>query len=195
MHFGHGHTRSQLIQDQASLGIDSGWVFGDDLITQPRLWLQSVRLENYNQPLEKGLVPNKSPMTAMQAYLLATRHGGLALRRKDIGVLKVGAKADIVIFRGDSPNMIGWEDPVAAIVLHANVGDVEHVLVEGEFRKWDGDLILKTGTWEELSANFKETAARIQKTNEVPPPLPETFFGQGKFGDVEVVEASALRNV
>ncbi len=190
MHFGHGHTKSQLIQDQASLGIDSGWAFGGDLITQARIWLQSCRLENFNKTLEAGLVPKNNPMTALQAFLLATRHGGLALRRKDIGVLNVGAKADVVVFNGDSPNMVGWQDPIAAVILHANVGDIEHVLVDGQFRKRDGKLILKTSTWEDISAKFKETAARIQKPIQHPPPLPDKFFGMGDFGDVENIETS-----
>ena len=74
-------------------------------------------------------------MSVNQAFLLATRNGGLALKRPDLGVIAPGAKADIVVFKGDSPNMIGWVDPVAAVILHSNVGDVEHVLVNGQFKK------------------------------------------------------------
>jgi cytosine/adenosine deaminase-related metal-dependent hydrolase len=36
-------------------------------------------------------------MTAEAAFLLATRHGGLALRRDDLSVISEGAKADLVI--------------------------------------------------------------------------------------------------
>lgn len=71
-------------------------------------------------------------MSVNQAFLLATRNGGLALRREDVGVVKVGAVADIVVFNGGSPNMLGWADPVAAIILHSNVGDVRDVMVGRE---------------------------------------------------------------
>lgn len=194
MHFGHGHTTSKLVQDQASLGIDSSWAFGGDLITQARLWLQSCRHEYFNKTLEAGLIPQNTPMTVLQAFLLATRHGGLALRRNDIGVLNVGSKADVVIFNGDSPNMIGWEDPVAAVVLHANVGDIEHVIVDGQFRKRDGKLVLKTDNWENISARFKETAARIKKPSMNPPPLPAKFFGKADFGKVETIDTSSRKS-
>lgn len=78
---------------------------------------------------------------------MATRQGGRALRRGDVGVIKVGAKADLAVFNGDSPNMLGWSDPIAAVVLHANPGGVEHVLVDGEFRKRDFKLVDKVLAW------------------------------------------------
>ncbi len=39
-------------------------------------------------------------MSVDQAFLLATRHGGLALRRDDLGVITPGAKADLTIWDG-----------------------------------------------------------------------------------------------
>jgi cytosine/adenosine deaminase-related metal-dependent hydrolase len=57
--------------------------------------------------LDGWKIPSNNPMTANQAFLLATRNGGLALRRGDLGVIKVGAKADLVVFDGLSPNMLG----------------------------------------------------------------------------------------
>ena len=42
----------------------------------------------------------------------------MALRRDDLGVIVPGAKADIAMFCGDSPNVIGSEDPVVAVILH-----------------------------------------------------------------------------
>ena len=185
MHYGHGQQTSRLVQDQASLGVDTNWTFAGDILTQSRLWLQSVRNVSYNNTLDKGLIPRENPMPVEEAFLLATRQGGRAVRRDDIGVLKVGAKADIVVFDGNSPNMVGWIDPVAAVVLHANVGDIEHVLVGGEFRKRDRKLVLKKGDWAEFSESFAATARRIQQENRTVPSLPETFFGIGQWGDVE----------
>ncbi|KAI9881884.1 MAG: hypothetical protein M1823_006404, partial [Watsoniomyces obsoletus] len=125
MHYGHGQVASRNCQDRASLGIDTAWTFSGDILTQARIWLQSNRQGRFEKVLSEGDLPKNTPMTAEQAFLLATRQGGLALRKNDIGVLKEGAKADVVIFNGDSPGMLGWSDPVAAVVLHANVGDIE----------------------------------------------------------------------
>jgi cytosine/adenosine deaminase-related metal-dependent hydrolase len=187
MHFGHGQQTSRLVQDQASLGIDTNWTFSGDLLTQTRLWLQSVRNVSYNNILDTGKLPRQNPMSVDDAFLLATRQGARALRREDLGVLKVGAKADIACFDGTSPNMSGSTNPVAAVVLHANVGDIKHVLVGGEFRKRDGQLLLKEGDWPLFQKKFANIAKRIQHENRKPQPLPDKFFGVGEFGDVEVM--------
>lgn len=111
-------------------------------------------------------------MSVTDAFLLATRQGGQALHRNDIGVIRVGAKADIVCFDGESPNMVGWTNAVAAVLLHSNIGDIKHVLVDGQFRKRDGHLLTKVKTWEDLRKNFAEAARRIQAENASPPPIP-----------------------
>ncbi|THV04584.1 Metallo-dependent hydrolase [Dendrothele bispora CBS 962.96] len=146
MHYGHTHPHSFLIQDQASLGIDTHFTFSADMVTQARLWLQSTRLFLFSQVLVQDWeIPQSNPMSVNQVFHLITRSGALALRRNDLGVLVEGAKADIVLFDGDSPNMLGWEDPVAAIILHSNVGDVTDVMVDGEWRKREGELVAKEG--------------------------------------------------
>jgi cytosine/adenosine deaminase-related metal-dependent hydrolase len=60
----------------------------------------------YRKVLDRWQVPDSCPMSVNQAFLLATRNGGLALKRPDLGVIAPGAKADIVVFKGDYPNMI-----------------------------------------------------------------------------------------
>ena len=146
--------------------------------------------------LEGWEVPNKCPMSTVQAFLMATRHGGLALRRPDVGVLSVGAKADLLVWRGDRPNMAGWTDPVAAVVLHANIGDIEHVLIDGRWRKRDGELVLKAGVERaEVQGRFGESAKRLQEIWERTP-LPELrgeFFGMSKYREPERVEFSRTR--
>jgi cytosine/adenosine deaminase-related metal-dependent hydrolase len=116
---------------------------------------------------------------------MATRQGGLALKRPDIGVLQVGAKADILVFNGDSPNMLGWSDAVAAVMLHANPADIEHVLVDGEFRKRDFKLLNVGCDWDQVKERFLEAARRIQPLVATPPAMPEKVFGVGELGSVE----------
>ena len=132
MHYGHTNPHSHLIQDQCALGVDTHFTFSTDILTQARIWLQSARCRMYNSVLDTWRIPRNNPMSVNQAFLLATRHGALALRRPDLGVLATGAKADLVVWNGRSPSLLGWTDPVAAIILHANVGDIDHVLVDGQ---------------------------------------------------------------
>lgn len=185
-HHGHGQKTGRLVTDHASLGCDGNWTYSGDILGQARLWLQTVRHTNYLRTLDKGVLPTQHPMTVEQGFLLATRQGGRALRRDDVGVLKVGAKADVVVWNGASPNMLGWRDPIAAILLHANVGDVQHVLVNGEWRKRDFKLILagKFG-WKEVKEKYLEAAKRVQNQVAMPPQVPENWFGKD-LGPVEV---------
>ena len=74
-------------------------------------------------------------MSANQAFYLATRAGGLALCKPDLGIIAPGTKADLVVWNGTSSWLIGWVDPVAAVILHVSVGDIDHVLANGRFVK------------------------------------------------------------
>ncbi|RKK66106.1 hypothetical protein BFJ69_g15694 [Fusarium oxysporum] len=178
MHYGQSHPRSHLIQDQGSLGVDTHFAFSIDILTQARLWLQKTRSLLYTPVVDQQWkLPKNSPMSADQAFLLATRNGGLALRRPDLGVLAPGAKADLIVWNSDSPGMLGWVDPVAAVILHANVGDIQHVLVDGKFVK--RDFRLTVPDYNEVQKRFLKSARRIQSwyAEQPGPTIPEEMGG------------------
>ncbi|KAI0096013.1 amidohydrolase [Nemania sp. FL0031] len=161
MHYGHTHPSSHLIMDQGSLGVDTHFTFSTDILTQARIWLQRVREHLYGATvIDRWQIPNGNPMSVNQAFLLATRNGGLALGRDDLGIIAVDAVADIVVWDGRSPALLGWSDPIAAVILHASVGDIEHVLVNGEFVKRDRKLVVKD--YSEVQDRFLDAAKRIQ---------------------------------
>lgn len=187
LHYGHGHKTSKLVLDQASLGVDTNFTFSGDMLAQTRLFLQHTRGEQYATTLDAGKIPQNCPFDVEEAFLLVTRHGGLAVRREDVGVLREGAKADIVVVDGESPNMLGWTNAVAALVLHANVGDIEHVLVDGEFRKRDRKLVLKKGDWGDISKRFASTARRIQEEHKAGRPSLEGEVMGMELGKVETI--------
>mgnify|MGYP001940324670 CR=1 FL=1 len=124
------------------------------------MWLQNIRKFFYREVIDRRHIPAENPMSVTQAFLLATRNGALALRRSDIGVLAPGAKADLLVWNGRAPSLLGWTDPVAAIMLHANVGDIKHVMVNGEFRKRDWKITVLE--YETLQDRFLQSARRIQ---------------------------------
>jgi cytosine/adenosine deaminase-related metal-dependent hydrolase len=196
-HYGHDNRYSHEIQDQAAFGVDTPFAFSPDILTQSRMWLQRVRDTRYRRVLDGWEIPNKCPMSTDQAFLMATRHGGLALRRPDIGVLSPGAKADLLVFRCDRPNMLGWTDPVAAVMLHANIADIEHVMIDGRWKKRDGQLVLKQGSLVEVQKRFRASAERLQKILEgIPPPeLQGRFFGMSKYKNPESVEFPQKRDI
>ncbi|RAH55930.1 amidohydrolase family protein [Aspergillus piperis CBS 112811] len=160
MHYGHDHPYNHLVQDQAALGVDTHFTYSSDILTQARIWLQSARVTFYRWVLNNWNIPANNPMSVNQAFLLATQRGGLALRRPDLGVIAQGAKADVLVWNGNSPGMLGWDDPVAAVVLHANAGDIKHVLVGGSFQKRDGAIV--ASGYPALRERFLTTAKKIQ---------------------------------
>lgn len=152
--------------DRSALAVDAHFTFSADIVTQARIWLQSVRRLLFSKAVTDWKIPRNNAMSVNQAFLLATRNGAQALHRSDIGVLKVGAKADIVVFDGDAINLIGWRDPVAAIVLHSNPGNVEHVLVDGQFRKRDFTLVFPpevSRNLDDATERFLNSADRLQR--------------------------------
>jgi len=177
MHYGHTHPRSHLFLDHAALGVDTHCTFSADMLTQARLWLQATRRLQYEHVVARWRVPANSPMSANQAFLLATRNGGLALRRPDVGVLAVGAKADLVVWDGSSPSMLGWNDPVAAVVLHASVADVEAVLVDGKWKKRGFRIV--DDEYGDIKKRFLASKERVQRRLLARPYVPagEEFGG------------------
>jgi cytosine/adenosine deaminase-related metal-dependent hydrolase len=131
-----------------------------DILTQARIWLQTVRSRRYTDVLERWKLPGSNPMSVSQTILLATRNGALALRRDDLGGIAVGAKAGLLMWDGTSPSMLGWLDPVAAVILHASVGDIEAVLVDGQWMKRGGKLVAPG--YAEARSRILQTSKRLQ---------------------------------
>ncbi|KAG7105676.1 5-methylthioadenosine/S-adenosylhomocysteine deaminase 1 like protein [Verticillium longisporum] len=178
LHYGHLHPTSHLLLDQASLGVDTHFTFSTDILTQARLWLQRVRAIFYAQGLDAWKIPVNNPMSASQAFMLATAGGARALRRRDLGVLAPGAKADVVLWDGAGPALLGWDDPVAAVMLHASVADIDTVVVNGVVKKRAGRLVVDG--YDSLKTRFLASARRIQRVlKDTPLPAPTGAFMSG----------------
>ncbi|KAL2213366.1 amidohydrolase [Sarocladium strictum] len=190
MHYGHTHPHSYLVQDQSALGVDTHFTFSTDILTQARIWLQSTRYRLFSQVVENWKIPRNTPETVNQAFLLATRNGGLALRRHDLGVLNKGAKADLIVWNArESPALLGWNDPVAAVMLHASVGDIFDVMVDGKFVKREGKLVVDG--YGKVRERFLASAKRLQDLwakKDYPVLEGQWFAGGSEFGDTLKVD-------
>ncbi|KAF9128239.1 hypothetical protein BGX30_014409 [Mortierella sp. GBA39] len=160
-HYTHGQLFTSALLEQSALGIDTSYTFSSDILTQMRLQLQSTRSVGANVAHFNFRFANNTAMTVDQVFLLGTRNGGLALRRPDIGVIKKGAKADVVVFNTDNTAASAFYDPVATVVLHSHVGNIEHVIVDGKWVKRDYKLVGLD--WKTTKAAFKKSARKVQK--------------------------------
>ena len=147
-----------------------------------RLALQSSRGAYNEQFLKQGKTPSKVSASVAQAFNLGTILGARAAGLEaQTGSLEVGKWADVIVLEGTSPAMLcaARHDPVAAVVMHSSVKDVETVIVGGEIRKeagklravsveakvagWgSGDERVDVG-WEEVVREVLESRERIEE--------------------------------
>jgi cytosine/adenosine deaminase-related metal-dependent hydrolase len=95
-----------------------------------------------------------------ELFHAATVGGAKALRRDDIGRLKVGAKADIVLVDLDHPLMQPARDPLRSLISSAGSRPIRHVVVDGRFVVRDRRL--ETLEYQEALAEL----GQIAKINE-----------------------------
>ncbi|KAL2800880.1 hypothetical protein BJX66DRAFT_290344 [Aspergillus keveii] len=127
----------------ASIGIDCHASNSADILSQLRLGMQHARGAENAAVVARGEYPRVS-IKLEEVFNLGTIQGARAVCMEgDIGSIEVGKFADIVVFDASSPNMVcaAQEDPLAAVLLHANVGDIEMVIVDGVVRKEGGRLV------------------------------------------------------
>lgn len=118
------------VKDMRSLGIDVGLGTDGpssgntlDLFTQFRLFA-SFQKTKYH---DRGLFPAKDIVE------LGTVGGARVLgAEKEIGSLKVGKRADLVLLETDSVNMFPMYNPYSMLVYSANASNVDSVWVDGE---------------------------------------------------------------
>lgn len=124
-----------------SFSIDVVTTVPGDMFTQMRSAFGSERgrvMETAYEPNEQ--VP-KDCLTAEQMLRAATIDGAYVAGVEDrTGSVTPGKQADLVILDAQAINVAPVIDPVAAVVLCADVSNVDTVLVAGEFRKRDGKL-------------------------------------------------------
>ena len=109
--------------------------------------------------LHKLNTADPTALPAYQALEMATRHGARALGLEDkVGQIKVGLKADLILFDFDRPHLWPPHNPVSHLIYSARACDVRTVLV-------DGKPLLIDGVLQNLdqAAIMKEAKERIER--------------------------------
>lgn len=145
LQMGHGNPIAfqDAWHDISSLGVDCHSNNSSDMVSQMRLGLQSERGRRNEDLIRNGKSRRSLDLSVQDAFRLGTIQGARAIHMEDkLGSIEVGKLADLVIFDGTSPGMIcaAQQDPVAAIVLHSSIRDIDSVIVDGMVRKDKGDL-------------------------------------------------------
>ncbi|KAH8703255.1 hypothetical protein BGW36DRAFT_403692 [Talaromyces proteolyticus] len=156
-----------------SLGVDCHSATSGSMVNEMRVALQTARGIESRTHIRNGEWPREVSHKTVDAFNMGTIQGARALcMEDDIGSIKVGKKADLVVFETLSPAMscVAQQDPVMAIVLHSNIRDIDTVLVDGEIKKQNGKLCpVKAFEWHSekgfvdmgLVIEWREVADRI----------------------------------
>jgi len=142
---GHGWPpllRARRLGLRPSLSIDVVTTAPGDMFTQMRAAFAADRARVHAEKYEPNEQVPKDVLTARDVLEAATIDGAYAAGVEDrTGSLTPGKQADIVIIEATSLNMAPVIDPVAAVVLSADVSNVDTVLVAGQVKKRNGKLL------------------------------------------------------
>jgi cytosine/adenosine deaminase-related metal-dependent hydrolase len=165
-----------------SLSIDVVTTVPGDMFTQIRAVFAGERARVNDVCWVNNLPTPENMLTARDVLEMATINGArVAGLDGVVGSLTPGKKADVVVIDATAVNVAPVNDPVAAVTLSADVSNVQHVLVNGEFRKRDfqlaGDLsramTLVGQAKDRLQAALADRRAAAARAAEAAPTAPE----------------------
>ena len=161
---GHGYPitgRLRKLGYRPSLGIDLESAISGDMLTAARVALNLQRsMDNAEYRQEKGTIPDTSTITTREALSWITIDGARMLCMDDqIGSLKPGKQADLVVISTIGINMQPVNDPVSAVIMQANLSNIDSVMVAGQWKKRSGKLL--TGGLLEKFDSLRESGRRI----------------------------------
>lgn len=162
MSFGKPLTgRLRKLGSPISIGSDVESGVSGDMFTVTRMTLQAQRfVDALEQMAVEGKGPDDVTIDSREALRWATIDGArMAGLEHRIGSLTPGKEADIVLLSANDPNMFPVVDPVSSIVMQANTGNVDTVLVGGAVHKRNGKLL--HGGLVECRAQLQQSSERI----------------------------------
>ncbi|HEU4912308.1 MAG TPA: amidohydrolase family protein [Actinomycetes bacterium] len=145
LQMGHGWppvNKSYLHGLRPSLSTDVVTTVPGDMFTQIRAAFGAERARVNAVCWEADTTVPETMLTARQMLEMATVNGAHVAGLEDrTGSLTPGKRADVVVIDATALNVAPVHDPVSAVTLCADVSNVEHVIVDGDFRKRDGRLL------------------------------------------------------
>jgi cytosine/adenosine deaminase-related metal-dependent hydrolase len=148
LQMGHGWAPAQKADKlgiPVGLSSDVATTAPSDQFTQMHAIFASERGRRHeatwNEDLD-GNVPTSDLINVRQVLRWATLDGAKVAGIADrTGSITPGKKADVVIIDGGAVNVAPVIDPVAAVVLAADISNVDTVIVDGKILKRNGKLV------------------------------------------------------
>lgn len=106
--------------------------------TAPQSMIEALR---WTAAVSKIVDRQTEIATAADVFNAATLGGAKALGREDLGRIAPGAKADLLIWEGESLFMTPLRDPIKNIVYSAQAEDLNSAIIDGEVRMRDRKVV------------------------------------------------------
>ncbi|WP_089104474.1 amidohydrolase family protein [Streptomyces hyaluromycini] len=122
------------------LSIDVEVALASDMFTQMRALHAIQRMRAVNGV--HGTDRQPSRITTHDVLDFATLQGARTNGLAGVtGSLTPGKKADLLVIRAEDLNNMPLNDPIGTIVLGSDARNISAVLIDGEPRKWDGQVL------------------------------------------------------
>jgi 5-methylthioadenosine/S-adenosylhomocysteine deaminase len=145
LQMGHGYPPSLRARElglRPSLSVDVVTTVPGDMFTEMRAVFGSERVTVNAGCWKADIDAPQSMLTVRDVFRAATIDGAFVCGLEDrTGSLTPGKKADVVVIDGKSPNVLPLIDPLATVVLFADVSNVRTVIIDGKIHKRDGRLL------------------------------------------------------
>jgi len=160
--------RVEKLGGTVSLGTDVDPYFAASMLLETRRAFQHQREVDNRTLWEQGRHPAAAHATTTRGALRwATLGGARALRLEHrIGSLTPGKQADLVMIRATDLNIfpsVPGGDPAHAVVMNAESGNVDTVLIGGAILKRGGRLTFPEARLEKLKADLLASRERIMR--------------------------------
>lgn len=151
-----------------AIGTDVDPYFAASMLLEMRRAFTHQREADNRELFALGAYPPKHHATTTRSALKWATQGGARALRLDhkIGSITPGKQADIVMIRADDLNLfpsVPQGDPVHAIVMNAEAGNVDTVFIAGQIRKRHGKLTFPADRIAKLKTELLESRSRIMR--------------------------------
>ena len=114
--------------------------------------------------LQKGIMHSASVMKAEDILKMATINGAKALGLKNVGKIKEGYKADLIMLDLNTPNLTPLNNVESAVVYSAGVQNVILTMVNGNILYEDGKFYLNE-SYEIILEKGKQALKKLKDNN------------------------------
>ena len=158
---GMGHpeiNRAMSMGSNRTIGADIISLQSGELVPQARLALQDARCMINDEYNRRGEAPENLAHSVRDALSWITVNGAEAMfPNKPLGTLAPGKIADVVLIAPNDFNLAPLNDMLGAVILQANVSNIDTVIIGGEIKKRHGKLV---------GHEFKEVLRMAEKSRD-----------------------------